>query len=195
MKVLLVLAHPCDDSFNAAVAARATDTLRAEGHHVDVLDLESIGFRALMDAAEHRRYSDGLPPTDPMVLEHGELVRHAEAIVFVYPTWWSSLPAVLKGWFDRVMVRDLAFHLDERGRVRPALTHLRRIVGISTYGSPRLYVRLINDNGRRIIGRALRLNVRGRCRVSWLGLYGIDSSTPDQRAAFLDRVERRMRSL
>lgn len=195
MKVLLVLAHPCDDSFNAAVAARATTALRDAGHEVDVLDLEAIGFRAAMTADEHRRYSDGLPLTDPMPLEHGELVRHADAIVFVYPTWWSSLPAVLKGWFDRVMVRDLAFHLDERGRIRPALTQLRHIVGISTYGSPRRYVRFVNDNGRRIIARALRLNVRGRCRVSWLGLYAIDSSTPEQRAAFLDRVERRMRSL
>jgi NAD(P)H dehydrogenase (quinone) len=73
--------------------------------------------------------------------------------------------------------------------VRPALQHVRRIVGISTYGSPRRNVRLINDNGRRIITRALRLNCGWRARTTWLGLYAIDTATDADRRAFLNRVE------
>jgi putative NADPH-quinone reductase len=115
--------------------------------------------------------------------------------VFVYPTWWSSLPAVLKGWLERVMVPGVAFVFNADGKVRPGLTNVRRIVGISVYGSPRAYVKLVNDNGRRTITRALRLNTGLRTRSSWLGLYAIDNSTAPQRAAFLDRVERKMRSL
>ena len=191
----MVFAHPCADSFAAACARRAADALRDAGHEVDVLDLEALDFRAEMTADEYLTYSRGEPPTDPMVLAHGELVRNAEALVVVYPTWWSSLPAILKGWFDRVLVPGVAFELDASGRIRPALRNLRHIVGISTYGSPRTYVRFINDNGRRIITRTLRLNTTGRCRRSWLGLYAIDSSTHEQRSRFLDRIEHRMRAL
>ena len=56
-------------------------------------------------------------------------------------------------------------------------------------------MRLINDNGRRTLTRALRLNTGLRARTSWLGLYAIDSATAAQRSQFLDRVERKMKSL
>ena len=57
--------------------------------------------------------------------------------MFVYPTWWSGLPAVLKGWLERVMVPGVGFTFDaQSGKVQPGLRHVRRIVGISTYGSP-----------------------------------------------------------
>lgn len=148
-----------------------------------------------MSADERAAYHQPEPVLDPMVAEHVELVRRAEALVFVYPTWWSSLPAVLKGWLERVMVPGVAFVFDEQHKVRPGLTNVRRIVGISTYGSPRHYVKAINDNGRRTLLRALRLNTGFRTRTSWLALYAVDSSTAAQRAAFLRRVEKRMRSL
>ena len=130
-----------------------------------------------------------------MVADHGALILRAQALVFVYPTWWSSLPAILKGWLERVMVPGVAFVFNEKGKVRPGLSNIRRIVGISTYGSPRLYVRLINDNGRRTLMRALRLNTGLRTRTSWLGLYAIDSATAAQRSEFLNSVEQKMRSL
>lgn len=195
MQVVVVLAHPCGDSFNHAVAARAEAALREAGHHVDVLDLYALGVTAAMSADERRAYHSPEPILDPVLAEHAALLRAAEALVFVYPTWWSSMPAILKGWLERVMVPGLAFVFDEQHRVRPGLTNVRRIVGISTYGSPRMYVRAINDNGRRTLTRALRLNCGVRVRTHWLGLYAIDTATAGERDAFLDRVERRMRSL
>ena len=116
--------------------------------------------------------------------------------MFVYPTWWSTLPAILKGWLERVMVPGVSFRFDERtGKVKPALGNVRMIVGISTYGSPRSYVRLINDNGRRILTRALRVSCGIRTRTRWLGLYGIDTSTEVQRAEFAAHVEQTMADL
>ncbi len=72
---------------------------------------------------------------------------------------------------------------------------MRHLVGVSTYGSPRSYVRMINDNGRRIITRALRMSCGLRVRTTWLGLYAIDTSTPVERRDFLARVERQMADL
>jgi len=195
MRVLLVLAHPNNDSFNHVVAERAVTALTRAGHEAQLLDLYALNVRAAMSAQERIAYHSDQPVLDPLIAEHVALVRRAEALVFIYPTWWSSLPAILKGWLERVMVPGVAFVFDDAGKVRPGLTHVRRIVGISTYGSPRRYVKAINDNGRRTLTRALRMicGLRARCR--WLALYAIDTATPAERTAFLQRVERRMESL
>ena len=144
MNVVVVLAHPCSDSFNHALAATAVEALTGAGHHVDLLDLYALGVSAALSADERRAYHGDQPILDPVLATHADLLRTAEALVFVYPTWWSTLPAILKGWLERVMVPGLAFVFDDQHKVRPGLTHVRRIVGISTYGSPRTYVRLIN---------------------------------------------------
>ena len=195
MKVLVVLAHPNDDSFNHAIAGRALASLIDAGHDAQILDLYARGFKVAMSADERLAYHTDQPVLDPMVANHVELVRGAEALVFIYPTWWSSLPAILKGWLERVMVPGVGFVFDDAGKVRPGLTNIRRIVGVSTYGSPHRYVWAINDNGRRTLTRALRLSCGLRTRCRWLGLYAIDTATADQRSAFLARVEKRMRSL
>ena len=66
------------------------------------------------------------------------------------------------------------------------------IVGISTYGSPRLFVKLLNDGGRRMLTRALRLNCGWRTRIKWLALYALDTLSEAERRAFLERVEHSM---
>ncbi|MGB8858054.1 MAG: NAD(P)H-dependent oxidoreductase [Ilumatobacteraceae bacterium] len=195
MQVVVVLAHPNSDSFSHALAERACAGLRDAGHEVHLLDLYALGFRAAMSSEEHLAYHGDHPALDPMVADHGALVGSAQALVFVYPTWWSSMPAILKGWLERVMVPGVAFVFNDAGKVRPGLSNVRRVVGISVYGSPRAYVKLVNDNGRRTITRALRLNTGVRTRSTWLGLYAIDTATAEQRAGFLDRVEQKMRSL
>ena len=204
MQVLVVAAHPCDDSFNHAIAARARAGLAEAGHEVTWLDLYAESVDPVMRADEWHGYMAALEPgttasaddaLDHRVAEHGRLVAAADAIVFVYPTWWSSLPAMLKGWIERTMRPGVAFSTTPDGAIRPALGRLQRLVGISTYGSSRRYVALVNDNGRRIITRALRSCCSGRTRTTWLPFYSIDTSTPERRSAFLDRVHEEMRSL
>lgn len=192
-RALVVVAHPCADSFCHAAAAAAERGLVARGIEVDTLDLYAIGFRGAMSPDERRAYESDDPISDPMVAEHVELLRAAETLVFVFPTWWSGLPAILKGWLERTLVPGVGFTFDERtGRVRPGLRDVRRIVGISTWGSPRPFALLINDNGRRVMSRALRLACGWRARPRWLAMYRMDTASADERAEFLERVERRM---
>jgi putative NADPH-quinone reductase len=192
---VLVSAHPCADSFTCAVAEAAARGLKSSGHEVTHLDLYALDFAAAMTRAEHDAYRARQAPPNEMVREHGELVRRAALLVFVYPTWWSGPPAVLKGWLERVLVPGVAFTFDDDGRVRPALTNVKRIVGISTYGSPWTYVKLMNDNGRRMLTRALRMVCGRRTGTTWLGLYSVDTLGANERAAFLDRVEHSMAHL
>jgi NAD(P)H dehydrogenase (quinone) len=94
---LIVVAHPCADSLTHALAARAEVGLQAGGYTVAMLDLYALGFRAAMSEEERTSYHEDQPILDPMVAEHAELITTAAALVFVYPTWWSGLPAILKG--------------------------------------------------------------------------------------------------
>lgn len=195
MHALVLVAHPAPGSLCHTLAERAAAGLEAGGHDVEVLDLYALGFRAAMSAEERAAYHGDEPILDPLVAEHAALVQRAQIVVFVYPTWWSGMPAVLKGWLERVLVPGVAFRFNDAGKVRPGLRQIRHLVGVSTYGSPRWYVRAVNDNGRRIVTRALRMSCGIRARPRWYGLYGVDTSTAGDRAAFLARVEREMAAL
>ena len=192
MDVLVVCAHPQAGSYTHAVTQAAIRGFEGAGHQVTLLDLYASGFVPAMSPAERAAYHGEQPLIDSQTVEHAAMVQRADVLVFVYPTWWSGPPAILKGWLERVMVPGVAFRFDARGRVRPALTNVRRIVGISTYGSPWTYVKLLQDGGRRMLMRALRLNCGRRTSTTWLGLYSIDTLGDAERAAFLDRVEHTM---
>jgi NAD(P)H dehydrogenase (quinone) len=195
VNALVLIAHPCDDSFTHAAAQAAVAGLEASGHTVDVIDLYADGFRAHMSYEERIAYETDDPITDPQVADHAARLKRADALVFVYPTWWSGQPAILKGWLERVMVPGVGFVLNDRNKVVPGLRHVKRIVGISTYGSPRRYVWLINDNGRRVIARALRMSCGVFARTRWLALYSMDSATDADRREFLARITDRMARL
>ena len=128
--------------------------------------------RAAWPTAVRRRSCPTRWPVPPSV------VRSASTLVFVYPTWWFGVPAVMKGWLERVLVPGVAFTLDpETKKVRRNMGHVRRIVGVTTYGSSPLAVHLAGDGGRRTLGRTLRLVAHPLARTTWLGLYGMDTAT------------------
>lgn len=195
MNVLVVAAHPCPEGFTHVLAARAIAGLQRGGHTVDVIDLYADGFRAAMSREERAAYHTDDPILDPQIADYAERLKRAEWLVFVYPTWWSGLPAIMKGWLERVFVPGVGFVFNSRGKVRPGLPQVRRIVGISTYGSPWVFTKLINDNGRRILTRALRMSCGLRARPKWLALYAMETASDEQRTAFLDKVEREMAAL
>ena len=189
---LVVVVHPLPTSFTHAMAAAATRGLERAGRTVTTLDLYAMGFQPAMTEDERHAYHGDEPIVDPLVAQSVAAVRAADMLVFVYPTWWSGLPAMLKGWLEKTMVPGLAFVFDASGKVRPGLQSVRSIVGITAYGSARSYVRVVNDNGRRILLRALRLNTGWRTKRTWLPMYRSDQATPEAREAFLARIEREM---
>ena len=103
---------------------------------------------------------------------------------------------MLKGWIDRVWVNGVAWELpDGADRLHPRLRNVRRVVAVTTHGSSKLVNGLEGEAGKRTVTRSLRTMCHPLARTSWIALYGVDTSSLDQRRAYLDRVERRLRRL
>jgi len=195
MNALVVYCHPVEGSFCSAMRDAAVRGLQAAGHTVDVIDLTASQFNPVMSTSEWQTYQQGSGQI-PDGLEHDvELIKTAEIIVFVYPTWWGGLPAQLKGWLERVMLPGTAFVFNDNNKVRPGLGNIKRIHIASTFGSPWLYVRFVNDNGRRILARAFRLNTSLRTKVSTSSLYAMDTATNASRDKFLDALTKKMEKI
>jgi putative NADPH-quinone reductase len=195
MNALVVYCHPVEGSFCSAMRDASIAGLRTAGHIVNVIDLAAEHFNPVMSTSEWDTYQKGNGDI-PVGLERDvSLIKSAEIIVFVYPTWWGGLPAQLKGWLERVMLPGTAFVFNENNKVRPGLANIRRIHIASTFGSPWLYVRLVNDNGRRILARAFRLNTSLRTKVSTSSLYAMDTATDESRKSFLFSLEKKMQNI
>jgi NAD(P)H dehydrogenase (quinone) len=189
MLIQVVHCHPLTDSYNHALFQTITAALEDNGHGVAATDLYCEHFDPVMNASERRSYYAGLYD-DTAVCAHTELLRQVDGIIFCFPHWWFSMPAMLKGYFDRVWAPGVAFERDlAKGYIRPLLTHIKLFGVVTTYGSPWWITRLIaGDPGRKVLMRALKPMCGRRARSFFLAQYDLDRSTPATRAAFIARV-------
>jgi len=124
MHVLIVYAHPEPRSFNAAMKDTAVRALRAAGHTVTISDLYAMNFNPVVSRADfttthdpdhfdvlaEQRHTASLgAPYAPDVQEEQRKVTAADVVIFQFPVWWRGMPAILKGWVDRVLTLDFAY--------------------------------------------------------------------------------------
>lgn len=124
MNVLIVYAHPEPKSFNGAMRDLAVETLRSAGHAVAVSDLYAMRFHAVVGADDFKgeradaeflsvaaeqtkAFQDG--SLAPDIVAEQEKLRQAELVIFQFPIWWFGMPAIMKGWADRVFARGFAY--------------------------------------------------------------------------------------
>ena len=190
MRVLLVHCHPRADSLSAAARDVAVAALTARGHEVESRDLYAEGFDPVLSAAERGVYNDETRNRHGIEDEVAQLQR-AEALLLVYPTWWYGMPALLKGWFDRIWVPGVTFTFGD-GAIQPALTNIRRIGVVTTYGSPLWLLLFLGWPDRRVIGGGIRRLCAPGCRLDWMFLTRMDQRGRADCARFLERVRARL---
>ncbi len=186
-RVLVVSCHPCDEGLIPAARERVLAALGETTAEVRHHDLYAEGFRPVLDAEEHRRHIE--PGCADDVVGHADDLRWCDTLVLVYPTWWSSQPAMLKGWFDRVWAAGVAWELPEgANRLRPTLRNVRDIVVVTSHGSNKLLNSLQGEGGKRIVFRGLRAMCHPLVRCHWMAFYGVDADDEAKRLAWLDRL-------
>lgn len=131
MRALIVTAHPEPQSLTNSLAARIGAGLESAGHGFEIADLAAEGFDPRFtpgDLAVHRRKA--ARPAD--VAAEQARIERADALVLVFPVYWWSMPALLKGWIDRVFSNDWAFDFELNGGLVKKLRHLKvHLVGLA----------------------------------------------------------------
>ncbi|MGW0548015.1 NAD(P)H oxidoreductase [Streptomyces altiplanensis] len=154
---LLVVAHPRPDSLTAQLAERARVRLAADGYSVDVLDLHAEDFDPRMAPADEPDWADQEKEYSPEVRAHMRRVEAADTVVVVFPLWWFGLPAVLKGWIDRVWNHGFAY-----GRPVPRLRGKRMLwLALAAYEEEAF----TGAGWDELVGRQLRVGISEYCGI------------------------------
>ncbi len=121
---LVVVAHPAESSLTRAVTSAIVEALQAHGHDAEMVDLAAEGFDPVFGTADHAAFNGkGALPDD--VREEQRRIDRADHLILVYPVYWWAMPALLKGWIDRVFVAGWAFDEGADGRITKRLNYLK----------------------------------------------------------------------
>lgn len=134
MKSMIIYTHPNPNSFNHAILETVQSGLQAKGHEVVVRDLYAMDFEPVLRGSDLQGFRSGAIPPD--ILAEQEHIRATDLFVLMYPIWWTGLPAMLKGYIDRVLSYGFAYQYGEGGNVVPLLTGKKALL-ISTHGTPK----------------------------------------------------------
>ena len=190
MNVLIILGHPRTDSLCGALADAFGKGATEAGAAVRRLDLATLDF----DPDVHTP-SPNQQAFEADLLTARELIRWAEHLVFVYPTWWGTMPALLKGFLDRVLTPEFAFRTCEGGTGYQGLLGGRSAQLITTMDTPPLIHRLVyRQPGRNAMARAT-LGFCGIRPVRSLVCGSVKDASQEQRQHWLEQARRHGRSL
>lgn len=193
MRALVIYCHPCEGSFTSAVRDVVLAKLAGTGIETRLTDLYARGFDPVLSPAEHECY-ERHPDNCVLVQSDVDDLKWADTIIFVYPTWWYGLPAMLKGWLDRVFLPEVAFLMPtpQRRSIHRGLEHITRLGVFTTCGAPWWLTMFVGAPGKRTLFRGVGLLCAPRCKKTFAAHYLMDSSTDASRQAHLDLVARRM---
>ncbi|MDR1825446.1 MAG: NAD(P)H-dependent oxidoreductase [Bifidobacteriaceae bacterium] len=188
-KVLIVIGHPDGQSYCRAIGDAYAAGLPA-GCETELLALGDLEFDPVLRYGYRQHMKD-----DPVIERSQELVRWAEHIVFVFPVWWTAVPSLLKGWFERVFTPRFAYNMDNSSLFTLAFRTRRHLKGrtatvIATYHGPPWYYPLIGCSPVRVVRRQMLGNCGIKTtqvlRLGWLDSPKKDSQA--RREAFLAKV-------
>lgn len=186
MHTLVILAHPYAKSYCHALYERVVLTLEQAGHTVDRLHLDGEAFDPVMRGADLAVYAKG-QSADPAVPGYQARIDAAQQLVFIFPIWWEVMPALLKGFLDKVFTKGWAYEPAKLG-VKGHLDHIQRAVIVTTMNTPKWAYRWLYGDA---VQRALVRGTMRKCgvkRVEWVALSPVSHVTDAKRKAWLNKV-------
>lgn len=196
MRIQVVHCHPLVTGYSHALYEAIVETLRANGHEVVATDLYREGFQPAMTERERQTYMEETYDYSA-VADYAETLKSVDGIVLCFPHRWFSMPAMLKGWVDRVWGPNIAFDYDATDKhLEPALRNIKLFGVVTSYGSPWWIVTLFAGNaGKKVLMRGMKPLCAKDVRSFYMAHYGMDHSTPATRQAFLEKVRARVARL
>ena len=179
----VIVAHPRPGSLNHALAHAAAGGLRSSGFDVRLHDLYAEGFRPALQADE----MESTLFDDDLAARHAAEIVLAHRVVVVHPSWFFQVPAILKGWVDRVLREGIAFKREEDGAITGLLRAERALV-VTTANAPWVYEEGVLGDPLGTFWERCVFGPAGVERVERLVLTPVRDSSSEQREAWLRRV-------
>jgi len=180
----VIFSHPWDGSFNKAILDQVVKKLDEAKEKYTVIDLNKDGFNPVMTEKELSLYSQG-KSIDPLVGKYQEILKNTNELILVFPIWWMSLPAILKGFFDKVMLREFAYENTQNG-IKGFLTNIKTAKMITTATAPKF---LLNITGFGITMKKANLGGIGIKKTKWIHYSFRAKSKDEDRKKFLEKVK------
>ncbi|MCI4128476.1 NAD(P)H-dependent oxidoreductase [Bacillus haynesii] len=186
MQTAVIYAHPNPNSFNGAILHQVIRALEDGKHSYDVIDLYKDRFDPVLLFDEKKRRSD--MKRDPETAEYRRIVKNADHLIFIYPLWWGGMPAIMKGFIDRVFAAGEAYTY--QGKLPKGLLKARTATVYYTADAPSWYLRFWRRDADWVTVKDVMLRFCGVRRVRRLLFAGVKDSTEEKRTQWLDRVYR-----
>lgn len=170
MKVFIVYCHPSESSFTYKVCDSFIRGMKSVGHEVIMSDLYKMNFQTDISEEEYLRetfYKADIPVAEDVKLEQ-EKIQASDAIVFIYPVFWTEAPAKLVGWFDRVWSTGFAYNPN------PQMKVLEKALVIACAGKT---VESLSETGEQTAMETVMLGDRIRNRAKEKEMVILDSIT------------------
>lgn len=191
MNILVVTAHPDENSLCTALASHTISSLESAGHDVVVEDLYAKQFNPVLSQDERARYYD-VEYKQSSIANEVDRLKRADALVLIFPTWWFNFPAILKGWFDRIWVPTVAYdHASDYGPIQPRLTNLKKTFVVTTLGAPWWVDYLVLW---RPVKRIIRFALLGACardsKLKFLSFYTCEVVSENRMKTFYTKIDK-----
>ncbi len=178
--ITIVYGHPWGKSFNAAIRDAVMDALKGREHAL--LDLYADGFDPAVREADLALYSAGRT-NDALAQKYMEILARTREIIYIYPVWWGTEPAIVKGFHDKVLLKDFAWSYSYDGSLLPKLK-IEKTTIFSTSDAPgEFFAAYFNDYLPSHIFAAVGMN-----NVSWHNLGNIVRASASEREEFLGKI-------
>lgn len=187
----IVLAHPWHGSFNKAIMDTVVKALKAKKKDYKIIDLNKDGFDPVLREGDLALFSKG-ETTDQKVKEYQTQLLNSDELVFIFPIWWFDTPAILKGFFDKVMLKGFAYEESSSG-LKGLLTHIKRTTLITTSEVPTWYMTLLSGNP--IQGTWIKRSLKGMGlnKAKWINSDLTSTGKTSRRKNFLNKVSNRFK--
>ncbi len=130
MDTLIIFAHPWEGSFNNAILEHIETRLKEQEKSYQVIDLYKDGFNPSLEEKDLSTFAEGIYQ-DPLAEKYSKALLSAEEVIFIYPIWWYGPPAILKGFFDKVFLKNHLYRQENKGPME-GLLETKRTIMITT---------------------------------------------------------------
>ncbi|MFQ9322348.1 MAG: NAD(P)H-dependent oxidoreductase [Enterococcus durans] len=195
MKTLIIYNHPYEGSYNHAILESVVKGItRAQGKY-EVIDLDKENFNPAMTSADLLGFVKH-QAVDPIAISYAEKIKEADHLVFIFPIWWEMMPALTKGFIDKVIYPGLTYNYKENGiSMVSLLPKLKATTVITTMNTPKIMYKLTYGNALKKALIKGTFKKSGMKNVNWISLNMVKMSKVEKRQKWLKNIEQKFANM